>query len=404
MEPAEATAVALGTPAAGPAVGLTIEATGPYEIKATLSEPYAPFLASLTGTSVSIVPGAEVASGQIDLATQMVGTGPFQIVEHLLDTHWVFSRFPDYWQPGLPKVDELRWLVNVDEAARVAGLRNGELHITMFENPTMLDLFAGAPEITTVVQAATNYYILFTNAQREQLADERVRQAISLGIDREQIKDVALFGRAHVTGPIAAAFSEMARPLDQVPFFTRDIERAKQLLAEAGYGDGLKLELLVTPVLAATIPMAELMKAQLAEIGIEIEIVQRDLSTFVDEYAVAGTAQLAISWWAGYSDPYLILLDQASNGFAPILGIADPAIDELVARSATTVDPEARLQVLRELEDAIATKAGFVPLVTRDNFIAYRNDLLGNVTFAQGEGFGLPLWHRLEQMTLTNQG
>src|SRR5215217_7524027 len=221
MAPDELTAVAQGTPAAGPSVGLTVEATGPYEVKATLSEPYAPFLASLTGTSVSIVPGAEVASGQIDLATQMVGTGPFQIVEHLLDTHWVFSRFPDYWQPGLPKVDELRWLVNVDEAARVAGLRNGELHITMFENPTMLDLFAGAPEITTVVQAATNYYILFTNAQREQLADERVRQAISLGIDREQIKDVALFGRAHVTGPIAAAFSEMARPLDQVPFFTR---------------------------------------------------------------------------------------------------------------------------------------------------------------------------------------
>lgn len=404
MAPEEVTAVALGTPAAGPAVGLTIEATGPYEVKATLSEPYAPFLASLTGTSVSILPGAELEAGQFDPTTQMIGTGPFQLVEHSLDQRWVFSKFADYWQEGLPKVDEVIWQINVDEAARVAALRNGEIHITMFENPTMLDLLAGASEITTVVQAATNYYILFANAQREQLADERVRQAISLGIDREQIRDVALFGRAHVTAPIAAAFTQMARPLDQVPFYTRDVERAKQLLAEAGYGSGLKLELLVTPVLAATVPIAEIMKAQLAEIGIEIEIVQRDLATFVDEYAVQGTAQLAISWWAGYSDPYLILLDQASNGFAPILGIADPAIDELVARSASTVEPEARLQALRELEDAIATKAGFVPIVTRDNFIAYRNDMLGNVTFAQGEGFGLPLWHRLEQMTLTNQG
>jgi hypothetical protein len=58
--------------------------------------------------------------------------------------------------------------------------------------------------------------------------------------------------------------------------------------------------------------------------------------------------------------------------------------------------------VLHELEDAIAAKAGFQPLVTRDNFIAYRNDLLANVTFAAGEGFGLPLWHRLENMTLTD--
>ena len=404
LDSAEETAVALGTPTSGPEVGLTLEATGPYELTATLAEPYAPFLASLTGTSVSIVPGAEVESGEIDLTTQMVGTGPFQLVEHELDQRWVFSKFADYWQEGLPKVDEVIWQINTDEAARVAGLRSGELHITMFENPTMLDLLQGATEVTTVVQAATNYYILFVNAQRAELSDERVRQAISLAVDREQIRDVAVFGRAHVTAPIAAAFTQMARPLDQVPFYGRDVERAKQLLAEAGYGDGLQLQLLVSPVLAATIPMAELIKAQLAEIGIEVEIVQRDIATFVDEYAVQGTAQLAISWWAGYSDPYLILLDQASNGFAPILGISDPAIDELIARSATTVEPEARLQVLRELEDAIATKAGFQPLVTRDNFIAYRNDLIGNVTFAQGEGFGLPLWHRLEQITLTNPG
>jgi peptide/nickel transport system substrate-binding protein len=79
----------------------------------------------------------------------MVGTGPFQLVEHTLDQRWVFSKFADYWQEGLPKVDEVIWQINTDEAARVAGLRNGEIHITMFENPTMLDLFEGASEVTT---------------------------------------------------------------------------------------------------------------------------------------------------------------------------------------------------------------------------------------------------------------
>ena len=400
LGPAEATATALGTPVAGPEVGLTIEVTGPYEITATLSEPYAPFLASLTGTSVSIVPGAEVESGEIDLSTQMVGTGPFQLVEHIQDQRWVMSKFADYWQQDLPLLDEVVWQVMTDEAARVAALRAGEIQLTMFENPKMLDLLASDPNVTTVVQAATNYYILFVNGKPPELSDERVRQAISLGIDREQIKDVALFGRAHTTGPIAAAFTQFARPLDEIPFYTRDVARAKQLLADAGYADGLQLQLLITPVLAATVPIAELMKTQLAEVGIEIEIVQRDLATFVDEYAVQGTAQLAISWWAGYSDPYLILLENSSQVFAPILGINNAEVDELIALSASTVEPEARLQVLRELEDAIATVAGFQPLVTRDNFIAYRQDLVGNVTFAQGEGFGLPLWHRLEQMAL----
>jgi hypothetical protein len=58
------------------------------------------------------------------------------------------------------------------------------------------------------------------------------------------------------------------------------------------------------------------------------------------------------------------------------------------------------LQALYNLEDAIAVKAAFVPVVTRDNFICYRNDLLGNVAFAQSDGFGLPYWHRLEQITV----
>lgn len=398
---AEATAIAAGTPMAGPIVGLTIEKTGDYEVTATLSEPYAPFLAALSGTAVAIIPGAEVESGELDLEQEMIGTGPFMFVEHAEDEQWTFAKFEEYWVEGQPLVDEIVWRVMPDESARAAALRTGEIHLTMFENPTMLDLTANDPNIENVVQPTTNYYILFVNANREQLADERVRQAISVGMNRDEIRDVAVFSRAHSTSPIAPAFTQLARPLDEVPFYTHDKDMARQLLADAGYPDGLKLELLITPVLAATVPMAELLKVQLADVGIEIEIVQRDLATFIDEYAISGTAQLAISWWAGYSDPYLILLENGSGVFAPILGIEDENVDRLISESAQTVDPEARLAVLHELEDAIATIGGFQPLVTRDNFISYRSDLLSGVSFAAGEGFGLPLWHKLEQMSVS---
>ncbi len=396
---ANATAEALGTPVPPPPIGVTFEATGPYEVRATLVEPYAPFLQALSATTTSILPGREVEAEEIDLSREMVGTGPFRVAEHIEDQRWVLAKHAEYWQEGQPLLDELVWQVMPDEPARVAALRTGEIQIAMFDNPKMLDLLASDPNVTTVAQPTTNYYVLFVNGTQPPLDDQRVRQAISVAVDREQIKDLALFGRAAVTGPIAAAFTELAAPLGEVPFYTRDVERAKALLAEAGHGDGLPLQILVTPELPATVTMAELMKAQLAEVGIELEIVQRDIATFVNEYAVEGTAQLAISWWAGYSDPYLILLEVSSTEFGPIIGMSDPKVDELIARAARESDPTARLAILRELESAVATLGNFQPLVTRDNFVAYRKDQVGNVALRASEGFGLPLWHVVGSMT-----
>lgn len=398
--PDAATATALGTPTALPAIGVSFEATGDWELTATIIEPYAPFLLSLTGTPTAILPAQEVEGGEVDLTQTMVGTGPFQLESHAEDQQWVFTKFEDYWQEGKPMVDEVVWQVMPDEAARVAALRTGEIQIALFENPAMLDLLANDENVTAIEQTTTNYYILFVNANTPELSDERVRQAISLGIDREQLKDTALFGRASATGPISAGFTPFASPLEDVPFYTRDVERAKELLAEAGYPDGLAIELLITPDLAATVPMAELIQSQLREVGIEVDIVQRDIATFINDYAVEGTAQMTISWWAGFSDPYLILGQIASDQFGPLIGLENEEVDSLLKQAATETDPDARLQVLKDLEAAIATTGNFQPLVTRDNFLAYRSDLIGNVEIAEADGYGLPLWHRLQNITV----
>ncbi|MBA3415005.1 MAG: ABC transporter substrate-binding protein [Chloroflexia bacterium] len=400
---AAATAEAAGTPTAtAPNIGVTVEATGPYEVTATLSEPYAPFLQSLTATTTSIVPGEEVRSGALDLSREMVGTGPFRVSEHIEDQRWILTRHDGYWQEGQPLVDEVVWMVITDEAARVASLRTGEIQVAMFDNPAMLDVLAGDPNVETIDQPTTNYYILFVNATQPGLEDERVRQAISVGMDREQIGQTALFGRALATGPIAASFGELATPLAELPFHTRDVERARALLAEAGHGDGLRLPIIITPGLPATVPMAEALKAQLAEVGIELEILQRDFATFISEYAVEGTSHLAISWWAGYSDPYLILVEVATDVFGPLIGQSDTAIDTLIDESARETDPDTRRAKLRELEAAIATNATFMPMVTRNNFMGYRTDQIGGLAVTTSDGYGLPLWHGIGAVSRTS--
>jgi peptide/nickel transport system substrate-binding protein len=390
--------VEVATPAAGaPAdVGVTFEMSGPLEVTATLTEPYGAFLQALAATVVAIVPGDEVASGEIDLNTEMVGTGPFKVVDHAEDQHWIMAKHDGYWQDGTPLADELVWQIVPDESARLAALRAGDIQITAFDNPLNLNLAQADQNIAVQEQLTTNSYLMLANAAHPELADERVRQAISLAIDRQQLVDLGISGRATVSGPVPAGFAAYATPVAELPFFTRDVERAKALLAEAGYADGLQTTLMVLPVLTVTVPMAELMREQLAEVGIEAEIVQKDLASFVQAWAVDYSAHLTLLWFAGFSEPYLFLLNFLSDAFNPIVGAEGVGIDPLLQQLSTAIDPDERKAILSQIETQIATESYLQFLATRNNFVAWRNDLLEGVTLQQVDGFGLPYWHNVQ--------
>ncbi|MEZ4504528.1 MAG: ABC transporter substrate-binding protein [Thermomicrobiales bacterium] len=393
VEPATPTA---GAPAG---VGVTFEVSGPLEITATLTEPYGAFLQALAATVTAIVPGDEVASGEIDLNTQMVGTGPFKVTDHAEDQHWIMARHDGYWQDGAPLADELVWQIMPDESARLAALRAGDIQITTFDNPLNLNLAQSTPNVSAHEQLTTNSYLMLVNAAHPELADERVRQAISLAIDRQQLVDVGISGRASVSGPVPAGFATYATPVGELPFYTRDVERAKALLAEAGYPDGLATTLMVLPVLTVTVPMAELMRAQLAEVGIAVEIVQKDLASFVQAWAVDYSAHLTLLWFAGFSEPYLFLLNFLSASFNPIVGAEGVGIDPLLRELSTAIDPDERKAILAQIETQIATEGYFQFLATRNNFVAWRSDLIEGVELAAADGFGLPYWHVIENVS-----
>lgn len=390
------------TPVAGaPAVGVEFSGTGPYEITAKLAEPYGAFLQALAATVTAIVPGAEVESGEIDLNTQMVGTGPFKVTDHAEDQHWIMQRHTGYWQEGLPLADELVWQIIPDESARLAALRTGDIQITTFDNPLMLNLAQADATMAVQEQLTTNSYLMLVNAAHPELADQRVRQAISLALDRQQLVDVGISGRATVSGPMPVGFATYASPVDQLPFYTRDIEQAKALLADAGFADGLKTTLMVLPLLTVTVPMSELMQKQLAEVGIEAEIVQLDLASFVQAWAVDRTAHLTLLWLAGFSDPYLFLLNFLSDSVGAVVGAEGDGIDPLLHQLSSVVAFEERKTILAQIETQMATEAYFQFIASRNNFVAWRSDLLDGVELAGADGYGLPYWHVIEHVSVT---
>lgn len=380
-----------------PEVGVAFAVTGPLEVTATLTEPYSAFLQALAATVTAIVPGDEVASGEIDLDTQMVGTGPFKVTDHAEDQHWIMARHGGYWQEGKPLADELAWQIIPDESARLAALRAGDLQITSFDNPLMLNLAQSDTTISVQEQLTTNSYLMLANAAHPQLADRQVRQAISLALDRQQLVDIGISGRASVTGPIPVGFANYATPIDEQPLYVRDVEAAKTFLAGAGYAEGFDVTLMVLPVLTVTVPMAELIKAQLAEVGIRVEIVQKDLASFVQAWAVDHTAQLTLLWFAGFSDPYLMLLNFLSESFNPIVGADEDGIDPLLRQLSFVSAPGDRKPILASIETQIAEDAYLQFIASRNNFVAWRNDLLDGVALQEADGYGLPYWHGVQE-------
>jgi peptide/nickel transport system substrate-binding protein len=374
-------------------------ATGPYEVTITLIQPFAPFLSAIAGINAAIIPGAEVRDGTLDLAQDLVGTGPFQVEEHQEGHRWILTRFDDYWQEGLPLLDEIEWRIMPDDSSRVAALRTGEIQLTFFENPAMLDVVADDDNIETINQETVNYYQLEANGALPELSDIRVRQAISLGIDREAMVQLALFGHGSTSGPVPGGFTQWATPLSDLPYYQRDVERAKQLLAEAGYQDGLTLRVWVTDGIPMTVSLGEVMKQQLAEIGVEVELNNLEASVWGNEIWTEGIHELMISWVAGYGDPQQILGDITTSPH--VVGVDTTEFQGIFARGYEETDPALRKEIIRELEEHLATEAFFLPLVTRNNYVAYRTDLVQNVELTNIEGYGIPLWQSIRQIAAT---
>ncbi len=350
----------------------------------TLTEPYTPFLAALANINASILPMQEVADGSFDPDSETLGTGPYVVAEHSQDESWVFERNPHYWRDGYPKLDRVEVRIITDDTARVAALRDGSIDIALFENVDAPLVLEGVDNVETVVQESTDYYRIDVNEiwEEAKLTNDDVRFAVNMAIDREQIRDVALGGLGTPTAATPPGFEESCDP-SAVPSAARDLDRARQLLADNGAED-LSFTLIASPVLPQLPLIAQVVQQNLAEIGVDVEIAQLEVGdwqtrVFSDN---PGTFDAAMSWFAGYADAAMVV-----SWWDPVpsvwnQGFLEPndEIIELIGQAQTLPagSPE-RTEALAAACEAIDVDSGIIPLVTRPGVVAYRTDLISPV-------------------------
>lgn len=219
---------------------------------------------------------------EINPLSEGIGTGPFKLVTFVANDRVEYERNPDYWKQGLPYLDRIILKVLPDENARVAALRSSEIDGGTF-SADVAGTFENNPSVTLLKGlVAAPRVIQFVMHGGEPWADVKVRQAINAAINRQEIIDKVYGGNAELSGPIPPGYGDWFIPPDELAskYYQQDVDKAKQLMQEAGYADGFAVTLQSIAEPREYTQIAEIVKEQLKAINIDVTVQPLEIGTF----------------------------------------------------------------------------------------------------------------------------
>jgi peptide/nickel transport system substrate-binding protein len=293
-------------------------------------------------------------SGSKDFAKEHIGTGAFMVESYLPEDRMTFKRNPDYWRKDakgnrLPYLDGIEYLFLSESSAQVEALRGGQVDYLLYLPSEYVKTLEADPNLVVYQKPSNTHYLAHMRSDRKPFGDVRVRQAFRAAIDRKAILEGAFQGLG-VTGrdtPIGPAYADFYL---NVPEIKRDLAKAKRLLAEAGYASGLKVTL-VTQQSSPVPAMAAILKEQLAEAGVtvDIQLVPADVYYGADNLWLE--ADFAITDWGARASPqnYLDLAYTCKAKWNESHW-CDAELDRLAAAAAVEMNRAKRAQIFKQIQ------------------------------------------------------
>ena len=377
-----------------------VEATGPMQVRFTLKQPDATFLATLSMGFASIY-SAEYAARLLAAGTperldnQPVGTGPFVFKRYQKDAVVRYTAHPEHFA-GKPAVDALVFAITPDANVRLQRLRRGECQIALSPKPQDVVAAKSDPTLAAITTPAFMTAFVAFNSQHPPLDRPEVRQAINLAFDKASYLKAVFEGSAQAAdGPYPPNTWSYAGDL---PGYPHDPARARELLAKAGLADGFRTTLWTRPSGSLLNPNpslgAQLLQADLARVGIQAEIRVIEWGELIRR-AKAGEHDLLFMGWAGDNgDPDNFLTPQfACASVQSGLNFArycDPQLDRLIADGKRSSDQAERSRLYKEAQKLIREQALWLPLahptaavITRSTIEGYQANPFGRQDFSR---------------------
>ena len=367
------------------------EVVDKYTIKIVLKKPFAPFLRSLA-EYLLITSKRVIDKFGVNVITEVVGTGPFKFVKWVKGSKIVLERFDDYWAEK-PKVKYIEWRIIPEAGTREAALLAGDVDAAYLPPPSDIDKLKNNPKVK-VLTPVTNRIIFVALMPRGPLKNKLVRKALNYAIDKEAIVKNVLFGLGipadSLVPPHFFGYAKM-KPYEYNP------EKAKKLLAEAGYPNGFKMVLMhPTGRYLQDKQVAEAIQAYLSKIGIKVELKTMDWASFVRELFKPLDKKIydavLIGWGPGVADAHYTLYPQfhSTQQLPHGLGLVyynNSYIDKLLEQAQSETNPEVRKALYKKIIEYLWDDAPWIFLYTQCNLLAISANLEGVWIHPDGEQF-----------------
>lgn len=359
-----------------------------YTIEIEIEEYNNEFVQSLATVPLSIQSKKAYEDGVED--PYYIGTGPYKFDEWVEGEYCRLVKVEDYWGNDLPEDDNLRAGVAdviefrpyLEASSRVIALQNGEIDVCVNPPVNELQYLEEDDNIKVYEQPGTRLFYFAFNVEKEPWNNKTLRQAVACAINREDVLTAAVEGKG--TPQTTILNRGLWGFYDDMEGFDYDVERAKALMAEAGFAEG---DIKTTLTYASGTPyelIATVVQGNLKDIGIDVELNPMETAT-LKSACMKGDQELFLWRWNEDSKVDFVYRDLFYTGSGSNYHhFADPEADKLVDLVATEKDPEKRLEDAKELQCYLVDECPQVPLYIANLVIAYNKNLEGTYLYGGG--------------------
>ena len=364
----------------------SVEVQDDKTLVVNLKESYSEFLPMMT---IAIIPQSNE-----DPAGNPIGTGPFKYVSYTPGQNLELEKYDGYWQEGVPSLDsvEFKFIADVDTA--FVELQAGTIDILKYLTSAQAETLG---DDYNIVQGSMNLvHAMYLNSAYEPLSKTEVRQALCYAVDRDAINNFIFGGKSHIIGShMIPAMSKYYEP-EAETVYSYDPEKAKELLADAGYADGFDLEITVPSSYSQHVDSAQIIADELSQVGVNVTLNQVEWSTWLQDVYKGGNFQATVIGFDGTQAPSDWLKKYVTDDAKNFMHYSNTEYDDVFNTAYTTVDDDVKVENYKKAQMILAEDAAAVYIEDPANLVAVSKKF-GGYTFYPTAAEDMSLLYQVEQ-------